>query len=412
MIGAGAPAGKRAYGKPFLYELPLAFLAGFGGRQLIVIQRFLKWIETAKVAERAAAAAALARAYIRDDICFEDRMAAEAALTLLLDDPSAKVRLALSETLSLSHRAPAQVVAALADDQPEVAAPVLLRSPLLSDSDLVDRAATAGGEIQRLLACRPRVSMALSAALAEIGTAEACLALVGNEGAQIAGVSFRRMIERHGGNGALRAALAADPRLPPDCRHMLVVRTGEALSAAPIVKALMGATRAEHVAREACVRASITLIDRTASCEHAALVEHLRLRGDLTSAFLARAVAHGKVDFFGVALAALSGRGERRVQALLSGGRAGALAALFSSAGLKPVTHAPILAALSIWREVANGRRIAGPQEVSWHMLKALEGCEAGPQSDRDALATLLKRIHLEVLRENARQQALALAAA
>ncbi|WP_163272809.1 DUF2336 domain-containing protein [Chelativorans alearense] len=376
------------------------------------IRHFLKWVETAKVSERAEAAAALARAYIQNDLSFDNRMAAEAALTLLLDDPSAKVRLALSETLSLSRHAPAQVVAALADDQPEVAAPILVRSPLLSDSDLVDRAATGEAEIQRLLACRPQVSMALSAALAEVGTAEACTALVENDGAEIAAVSFRRMIERHGGSAALRAALAADRRLPPDCRHMLVVRVGEALSAAPLVQALMGAARAEKLAREACIRASITLIDRTEPREHAALVEHLRLRGDLTSGFLVRTVAHGKVDFFGAALVALAGQSSPRVQALLSRARSTALTALLSGAGLKPAAHAPILTALQIWREVAGGKRTAGPQEVSWHMLKALETSMAGTEADRTALATLLKRIHLDVLRENARLQALALAAA
>ena len=77
---------------------------------MIVVSHFLKWVHTAKVAERAAAAAALARAYVDRDLPFEDRCAAEAALTLLLDDPSSKVRLALAETLSMSHHAPAQIV--------------------------------------------------------------------------------------------------------------------------------------------------------------------------------------------------------------------------------------------------------------------------------------------------------------
>ena len=38
-----------------------------------------------------------------------------------------KVRLAMAESLSLSHAAPAQIIAALASDQPEIAAIVLLR---------------------------------------------------------------------------------------------------------------------------------------------------------------------------------------------------------------------------------------------------------------------------------------------
>src|SRR4029078_9381526 len=98
----------------------------------MVVNHFLKWVATARVAERSAAAAALARAYVDRDLPFEDRCAAEAALTLLLDDPSSKVGLALAETLSMSPHAPAQIVSALAADQPEVAAIVLARSPLFS----------------------------------------------------------------------------------------------------------------------------------------------------------------------------------------------------------------------------------------------------------------------------------------
>ncbi|TIO90981.1 MAG: DUF2336 domain-containing protein, partial [Mesorhizobium sp.] len=145
------------------------------------------------VSERAAAASALARAYINSDLPFEDRCAAEAALTLLLDDVSAKVRQALAEALSMSHHAPPQVIAALASDQPEVAALVLARSPLLTDADLIDRVACGQKATQKLIANRPVVSMSLAAAIAEIGEPEACATLIANSGADIASLSFRRM---------------------------------------------------------------------------------------------------------------------------------------------------------------------------------------------------------------------------
>ena len=66
-----------------------------------------------------------------------------------------------------------------------------------------------------------------------------------------------------------------------------------------------------------------------------------------------------------------------------------------------------VLRALKIWREVANGKRVAGPQEVSWLMLKEL----GGPNAQGD-LTGLLKSIHLDVFRENARHHALEIAAA
>ena len=375
----------------------------------MIVQHFLKWIETAKVAERSAAAGALARAYVFSDLAFEDRCAAEAALTLLLDDPSPKVRHAMAESLSLCHHAPAQIISALAADQPEVAALVLLRSPLLEDADLVDRVAGGSPAVQSLIAKRPRISRAVAAAIAETGAVDACLALLRNDGAEIAAISFRRLAERHGADAALREAMLADRRLPAEVQHILMVKLSEALQGSPFVKAMIGPERAERVTREACLGASVKLIEATPSEECPALVEHLRLRGEMTSSFLVRIVAHGKIDFFGAALVALSGQRESRIRSLLADGRDVALEALFRSAGLAEATHKVILSALKAWREVAHGRRIAGTQEVSWLMLRALE--KEGAATD-GKLAALISSIHLGALRDNARSHAMAIQAA
>lgn len=380
----------------------------------MVIRHFLKWIGNARVSERVAAAEALARAYLGPDLDFEDRCEAEAALTLLLDDPSAKVRQALAEAFSMSPHAPVQIVTALASDQKQVAAPILIRSPLLNDIDLIDRVADGCDDVQALIASRPYVSMALAAAIAEIGGERACRALLENEGADIASLSFRRLAERFGSDGRMRETMLRDRRLPCDCRHLLLVKVGEALRHSPLVVAMMGASQADRLLKEACAKASITIIDRTKAEEHAALVGHLRMRGDLTAAFLVRAVAHGKIDFFGAALTALSGKREERVRAMLAGGRDGALCALLGAAGLHETIHGVIVSAIRVWREVAAGRRIAGAQEVSWLMLKHLGAApgQAGP-ADRDReLAALIRSIHLCALRDNARFHALAIAAA
>ena len=372
-----------------------------------VVAHFLKWIKTATVTERVHAASALARTYVAGGLDFEDQCAAEAALTLLLDDPSWKVRAAMAEALSLSRAAPVQIISALASDQPEVAAVVLARSPLLDDGDLIDRVAGGQGAVQRLIADRPQVSIAVSAAIAEVGEAEACIALLRNTGADIAAVSFRRIVERFGHLARVREVLVADRRMPSDCRHQLLVRVGEALRTAPLVTALIGHERAERLTREACVKASLTLIDTTHIAEHPAVVEHLRLRGEITTAFVVRLVAAGKIDFFGSVLTALAGQSESRVRALLAAGHDVALAALFRKAGLPASVNRVLIRALKVWREVANGRRVAGPQEVTFVMLGELKGPEAGSE-----VAGLLKSIHLDCLRENARIHALAIAAA
>ena len=380
----------------------------------MIVEHFIRWVATARVAERAAAANALARAYIVSAMDFEDRCAAEAALTMLLDDPSPKVRLAMAEPFSLSARAPQQIVAALAADQPEVAAPILALSPLLSDNDLIEHMAAGEAEAQMLIATRARVSMALCAAIAEVACAGACAALLGNSGAEIASISLRRMAERLGHDADVREALIADRRLPSDIRHTLLCKVGEALRESPLVRALMSQARADRMLREACMKASLTLIEHTGAEEHAALVEHLRLRGELTTGFLVRVVANGRVDFFGAALVALSGLEQGRVRSLLASGRDVALSALFRSAHIPQAASRVILRALIVWREVANSRRVAGTQEVTFLMLRDLdEAVRTGAVTDeKDALAGLLKAIHLEALRDNARGHALAIAAA
>ncbi len=380
----------------------------------MVISHFLKWIDTARVSQRTDAAGALARAFADSELPFEDRCAAEAALTLLLDDPSAKVRLALAEVFAMSRHAPLQIIHTLASDQPEIADLVLRRSPLLTDGDLIDRVAMGTDNAQCSIAQRPRVSKSVAAAVAEVGCPDACLVLLSNDGADIASLSFRRMAERHGDIARLREAMLADQRLPADCRHLLLVKLSAVLKDLPLVVALMGKARGERVMREACLKASLTLIERTSVDEHEALVEHLRLAGDLTASFIVRMVAHGKIDFFASVLGTLAGREAPRVRALLAGGRDVALSALFRAAGLGESTHGVIIRALKIWREVANGKRVAGAQEVTWLMLKELN---AGPGQSGAAphhadLAGLIRSIHLEALRDNARGHALAIAAA
>lgn len=380
----------------------------------MIVKHFLKWVDTAKVSERSAAANALARAYITSDLSFEDRCAAEAALTMLLDDPSPKVRAAIAEPLSTSPHAPIQIISALAADQARVAAYVLVRSPLLTDGELIDRVATGGCQIQRLIASRGRVSKSLAAAIAEVAEPMACVELIGNTGAEIADLSFRRMAERLGHDARLRDALLEDNRLPSDVRHVLLVKLSEALRDLPLVVASIGQARAERMVRDACIKASLSLIDGTATEEYSALVEHLRIRGDLTTSFLIRTVAHGKIDFFGAALVALSGQSQRRVSALLSDGRNMALKALLRAAGLADNLHGAILKAIGIWRDVARGKQVAGVQEVTWSMLTVLNAApgQAGPTEDDRELADLLKSIHIEQLRANARGHAMAIAAA
>src|ERR1700755_816279 len=120
----------------------------------MIVRQFLQWMRTAPAGERAEATGALARAYLYSDLVKEDRAACEGAMIMLLDDPSPLVRHALAEALASSEYAPPAVIHALSSDQHEVATPILQRSPLLLDADLVDLVATGGPVVQAAIAHR------------------------------------------------------------------------------------------------------------------------------------------------------------------------------------------------------------------------------------------------------------------
>lgn len=378
----------------------------------MIFSHFLRWVEEAPATKRRHAAAALARAWLKSDLTGDERIAAEAALVRLAEDPSPKVREALADALSLSVNAPAQIIAMLAGDQIEVAAIVLARSPLLSDAELVDRVALGGDAVQQLIASRPRLSAQVSAALAEVGGLSACLILLNNGGASIASVSFRRLAERLGHEPQLRGALLRDPRLPAQCRHLLLRKLGEALQAMDIVAACVGSGRAAAVTEDACLQATLDLADELSADELPALVEHLRLCGALTTALVIRAAAFGKIDLFAAILVGLSGRRTGQVRAVLVNGRASLVASLLRAAGLADATHPPLIAALQAWRDVAVGRISAGPRQVSLAMLEAAAPASAIMSHANDDLAALLQAIHLDAMREDARERALEIAAA
>src|SRR5215469_10254575 len=142
---------------------------------VMIVRQFLQWVRTAPAGERADATGALARAYLYSELSADDAAAAEGAMLMLLDDPSPLVRRALADVLAASPGAPAAVVHALACDQPQIAAPVLALSPLLVDADLVDAVATGCPSVQAAIASRATLPRAVSAAIAEVGTGEACL---------------------------------------------------------------------------------------------------------------------------------------------------------------------------------------------------------------------------------------------
>src|SRR5581483_5998581 len=283
----------------------------------MIVRQFLQWLRTAPAGERAEATAALARAYLYSEMSADDRAASEGAMTMLLDDPSPLVRRALAETLAASRNAPASVIYALAADQADIAAPVLQRSPLLFDADLVDAVATGGPAVQAAIAQRQGLPTSVAAAIVEVGTAEACLLLLENPHAEIAIFSVNRIVERFGHLAAVREVLLSRDDLPASTRQALVAKLSVTLADFVVARDWLASDRAARVTREACEKATVILAAETPNAEVRPLIRHLRETGQLTAGLLLRALLSGNIELFEQALADLSELPLARVAALV-----------------------------------------------------------------------------------------------
>jgi uncharacterized protein (DUF2336 family) len=377
------------------------------------VREFLLWMETAPAGRRAEAGHALARAYLQVDVDEETRGAMEAALTVLLDDDAPEVRYGLADALGASDQSPHHIIAALAGDHAEIAAVVLSRSPLFIDPELVDIVAVASGLLQEAIARRPVVSQSVAAAVAEIGEKEACLALLANGAAEIARISFTRIAERFGDDRDVREALFAREDLSPAVHQLLVRAVGDQLGAMVIGKAWLPEARAHTVTREACDRATVAIAAESETEELPALVEHLRVTGQLTTALLLRAVCAGNVAFFETALGILAHVPARRVADLVRGRRMSGLRAAYARAGLPPVAFDAFNAALGVWRQAAETGGIEDHYRFTVETVNAVLARYGNiGDGEMNELASMLRRFAADQTREAARDYVRAAVAA
>jgi len=369
----------------------------------MIVRQFLQWVRSAPPGDRADATSALARAYLHSDLSPDDRAAAEGAMIMLLDDPSPLVRGALAEVFASSQAAPPVIVDALAADQPQIAVPILSRSPLLLEADLIDLVATGHADVQTAIAGRVLLPRSLAAAVAEVGVAQACLVLLENSDADIAPFSVDRIVERFGHLAAIRENLLARDDLPMATRQALLSKLSQTLAGFVSARQWLGPEHAEYAAKEACEKATVALAADTPYDEIAALVAHLRQSGQLTAGMILRGLLSGNVVLFEEAMTELSGMPLDRVSSYIHDKNLSGFHALYRKAGLPDAAYPAFREALAAMREgvFLGGQGNAARLRRSM-VERVLAGCAAEPDAD-DSLMALLRRFSVEAAREEAR---------
>jgi len=370
----------------------------------MIVRQFLQWVRCAPAGERAEATSALARAYLHSDLSTDDLAAAEGAMIMLLDDPSPLVRRALADVFASSQKAPQIVVNALAADQPDVALPLLSRSPLLLEDDLVDLIATGQAETQIAIAGRMLLSRPLAAAIAEVGTAEACLVLLDNVDADIAPFSIDRIVERFGHLASIRENLSARDDLPMATRQALLSKLSQTLAGFVTARQWLGSEHAEYAARDACEKATVALAAETPYEEVGALMQHLRQSGQLTAGMILRALLSGNVVLFEEALAELSGLPLDRVTSYIHDKNISGFGALYRKAGLPDAAYPAFREAIAAMRDGILVGEQGGVARLKRRMVeRVLARCAGERVENMASLLAMLRRFAVEAAREEAR---------
>lgn len=380
----------------------------------MMVKNFLQWAQSAPAARRAEGADALARAYLHAGLESGAKREAELALASLLDDPSPLVRRALAEAFASAHDAPHSIVSALANDQSDIAAVVLSRSPLLTEVELIDCAAIGDVFAQSAIALRAHVPSGLAAALAEVGACEAAISLAVNPGAELPAFSMRRMVERFGDDAQLREALLSRPFLPSVVRSDLVDATAASLASFVVDREWLSRERAERAVKESREKANVVIVAEAAETEGRegvrALAAHLRRSARLTASLVLRALLSGNSALLEASLCELSGVKEEKVAGLLRDFRGAGFAALYAKAGMPGNLLPAFRAALDAQQAFGYRGGAGGGARLSLVMIqRVLTACEEINQGELDKLMALLRRFEAEALRDDARDAAAAL---
>lgn len=147
----------------------------------------------------------------------------------LIQEVELSVRKALAERLATIPNAHANLINMLANDDIEVAHPILVQSEVMQDSELIEIVQFRTMEHQVAVAMRPALSEPLSNALIKTGNQRVITALLENAGASIAEDDLHALVEQSKDVSSYQAPLTQRKDLPPGLARKLFWSVSAAL---------------------------------------------------------------------------------------------------------------------------------------------------------------------------------------
>lgn len=228
-------------------------------------------------------------------------------LRRLTRDVEMAIRIALAERLADDTTAPNELITLLADDTIEVARPVILRSPLLTDADMLRLIAESSVGHQEAVAARPHIGETITEALAKCAAESVLVTLVRNATARISPATYEVLVDKSRLIINLQEPIAQRNDLPPVLATRMCEWVSETLKTYIIQNFVIEPERLD-----AAMAKAVTTVQseppppKNAPADSAnKLIDKLHAAGQLKAGFLLRVLHQGQIDLFDLAFARL-----------------------------------------------------------------------------------------------------------
>ncbi len=224
-------------------------------------------------------------------------------LRRLTRDVEMAIRIALAQRLAEDSTAPHDLILLLVDDSIEVARPLIINSPLLTEADVLRLIAEAGIGHQEAVAGRPHIGVPVTDALIKTGHDSVLLALVRNATAKISQSAYATLVQKSRALSGLQEPLVRRPDLPPQLASDMCEWVSDALKTYIKANYEMAAKHVDAAMRDAKVAlSSEPPAPKDPPADSAQkLIEKLAASGQLKAGFLMRVLSQGQVDLFDLA---------------------------------------------------------------------------------------------------------------
>ncbi|MFO1018539.1 MAG: DUF2336 domain-containing protein [Hyphomonadaceae bacterium] len=310
-------------------------------------------IKGVTVEDRAQAAHKICRCIDEADLSPEERAHAESIIGIMAQDAAVLVRRALSVALKNSPRLPRDIANKLARDVETIALPVILNSPVLTDSDLVEIVRACPPTKQVAVASREKLSVTVTGAIANYAVSEAVERALANDNAAFDATGLETALDRFDGLSAITTAMVHRNELPVAITEKLVSIVSGELFDHLVNNHELPPQIAIDLAMGARERATLDIVEQAGKQRDLArFVQQLNLNGRLTPSLLMRGLCLGHMDFVEHAMAELGGISHQRMWLLMHDSGPLGLKAAFDRAGLPPRLYPSFRAAVEVYHSI------------------------------------------------------------